>query len=215
MLVRFWMTSNPITVQAETVLDKALELMRSNKIRRLPVIRNDELCGILSLSDLYRFVAPDKTSNVMLPIEMAQQLLLYKVEDVMTPSPVSCSPNDALEDVGDLMRRQKIGAVPVTKKGQLEGIITESDILAAFAAITRLGTESKRICLRIPVETKIRDFYEISSLCEKYQLELLTLLTHPIEDAQEHLVMLRVRGPKVGAFLEALWNSKYQVLMVE
>jgi CBS domain-containing protein len=40
------------TVGPDTSLDQAVQLMRSNAIRRLPVVENDQAVGILSLGDL-------------------------------------------------------------------------------------------------------------------------------------------------------------------
>lgn len=46
------LTRSPVTVRPDTRLSEARELMAAHKVRRLPVVKNDELIGILSLGDV-------------------------------------------------------------------------------------------------------------------------------------------------------------------
>ena len=46
------MTSKVITVEAEESLDRAAEVMRENKVKRLPVVENGKLVGIITLTDI-------------------------------------------------------------------------------------------------------------------------------------------------------------------
>ncbi len=212
MLVRYWMASPAITARADMDLEATLDLMRQNKIRRLPIIADgNQLCGILALSDVYPFIGPHELNRAELTDEQRQRLRGLRVDAVMTPSPITCDRNAPLEEVGALMRRHRIGAVPVTEGDRLVGIITESDILGALANIARMGTDGRRICFRIPVEEKFDIFYTLVSLCQTNHMEILTLLTHPLS-TNSHLVMLRVRGENIESFVDALWRSHYEVL---
>jgi acetoin utilization protein AcuB len=211
MLVRFWMVKSPKTASVEMNLEEALDTMHQHSIRRLPVVKGDKLRGIIALSDLYPYVGPHALNRAALPEEAAAKLRSLRVSEVMSSPPVTCDLNAPLEEVGTLMRRRKIGALPVVHGDELVGIITESDVLAALANIAQMGTDGRRICFRMPVEEKIDIFYRIVSLCQKYGLEILTLLTHALSDGN-HLVMLRVRGQKVPEFIETLWKSHYEVI---
>ncbi|MFB3926816.1 MAG: CBS domain-containing protein [Syntrophales bacterium] len=213
MLVRYWMTESPWFAIEDMTLDEALGIMRRNRVRRLPVVRGKKLIGIVALSDLYRYIEPRNQGKASLPEDQAGKLHNIRVGEVMTHSPFTCERNTSLEEVGALMRRKKIGAVPVVDRDELVGIITESDILGALASIARMGSDGRRICFRIPVAKKMETFYEIVSLCEKNRLEILTLLTHPIQGNASHLVMLRVRGDRVEEFIDTLWKNHYEVLV--
>lgn len=46
------MTTKVITIRSDDSLDRAIELMRTNKVKRLPVVDEDKLVGIITLSDL-------------------------------------------------------------------------------------------------------------------------------------------------------------------
>jgi CBS domain-containing protein len=63
------MTPDPLTIEEETDLEKIVELMEKNDIKRLPVMRGDRLVGIVSRSNLLQAVAslvyeiPDPTAD--------------------------------------------------------------------------------------------------------------------------------------------------------
>jgi acetoin utilization protein AcuB len=214
MFVHFWMAKSPIVATEEMNLEEALYLMQRHKIRRMPVVRDEnDLCGIIAISDIYPFVGPHAMTKALLSEEVTEQLRNVSVASVMNKSPITCSRNATIDEIGVIMRREKIGAVPVLEGTKVVGIITESDILGALSNIAQIGSDSKRIFFRIPVMEKINTFYKIVSLCEQNELEILTILIHPIPEEHSHLVMLRVRGKKVPEFIDMLWRHHYEVLV--
>ncbi len=215
MIVRYWMTRSPQVTTETTNLYEAVESMRLHRIRRLPVVRGQKLCGIVTLSDVYRFVKPYALTTVILSDAVVDELSRHTVAEVMTPSPFTCEPNTPLEEVGEFMRKHRVGALPVLQDGQLIGIITESDVLSALVRIARYGADGKRICFRIFEQEKTEIFSKLFALCAKYGLEILTLLTHPVQEELSFLVMIRIRGERTAEFMEALWETHHRILMVE
>jgi acetoin utilization protein AcuB len=214
MFVHFWMAQSPIVATEEMNLEEALYTMRKHKIRRLPVVRDEsDLCGIIALSDIYPYVGPYAMTKALLSEEATEQLRNIHVASVMTKSPITCHRNATIDEIGAIMRRNKIGAIPVLEGTQLVGIITESDILGALSNIVQREPDNRRIFFRILVMEKIATFYKIISLCEQNDLEILTILIHPIPEEHSHLVMLRVCGKKVPEFINALWLYHYDVLL--
>jgi acetoin utilization protein AcuB len=214
MFVHFWMAKSIIVATEEMNLEEALYLMQRHKIRRLPVVRDEnDLCGIIVLSDIYPYVGPHAITKALLSEEVAEQLRNVRVASVMTKSPITCSRNATIDEIGIIMRSKKIGAVPVLEGTKVVGIITESDILGALSNIVQIGSDSKRIFFRIPIMEKIKTFYKIVSLCEHNELEILTIVIHPIPEEHSHLVMLRVRGKRVPEFIDMLWRHHYEVLV--
>jgi acetoin utilization protein AcuB len=208
------MAQSPIVATEEMNLEEALYVMQKHKIRRLPVVRDEnDLCGIIALSDIYPYVGPHAIAKALLSEEVTEKLRNVHVASVMTKSPLTCHPNATIDEIGVIMRRNKIGAVPVLEGAKLVGIITESDILGALSNITQREPDSKRIFFRIPVVDKVTTFYKIISLCEQNDLDILTILIHPIPEEHSHLVMLRVHGKKVSEFIDELWRSHYDVLL--
>jgi len=214
MFVHFWMAKSPIVATEEMSLEDALYLMHKYKIRRLPVVRGEnDLCGMIVISDIYPYVGPHAMTKALFSPEVAAQLRDVHVASAMTKSPITCDRNATIDEIGLIMRLNKIGAVPVVEGTKVVGIITESDILGALSSIAQMGTDSRRIFFRIPVLERINTFYKIVSLCEQNQLEILTILIHPIPEEQSHLVMMRVRGEKISEFINMLWRNHYEVLV--
>jgi CBS domain-containing protein len=59
-----------------------------------------------------------------------------EVESVMTRDVMSVQPSDSLTEAAALMRKERFGSVPVVEEGRLVGILTRSDVLAAFISLS-------------------------------------------------------------------------------
>jgi acetoin utilization protein AcuB len=129
-LVRDWMTSKPVTVSQNSPIREAYWLMIDNKIRRLPVMHNEQLVGIITLEDLRR-AEPSAGIGLDL-VKITDILSKMMVCQVMTKDPMTISPDASLIDAARMMLENKISALPVMEGSQLAGIITESDIFRAF-----------------------------------------------------------------------------------
>ncbi|MDD5171183.1 MAG: CBS domain-containing protein, partial [Syntrophales bacterium] len=151
MFVHFWMAKPPIVAKEDMSLEDALYLMQRRKIRRMPVVRGEnELCGIIAISDIYPYVGPHAMTKALLSEEVTKQLRKVRVGSIMTASPITCSPKATIDEIGVIMRRRKYGAVPVVEGTTVVGMITESDILGALSSIAQVGSDSRRILFRIP-----------------------------------------------------------------
>lgn len=135
--VRDWMTPNPVTVLPSTPSTNAYELMRERRIRRLPVVENGKLIGIVALSDLLKAGAHTQDNEAS----------KMRITLVMTTDPRTVTPETTLRQAAKLMLTHKISGLPVLDGDQLIGIITESDIFRAFMAdelvLAGLATEKE------------------------------------------------------------------------
>jgi len=132
MKIKDWITREVITIKPEASVKEAFMLLKSMGIRHLPVVKNGVLKGIVTDRDLRR----PKLSDVFKSWDQLYRINdEIQVEDIMA-SPALTIPEDAtIQEAAKIMAKNRIGALPVTdKKGKLDGIITESDILRAFAA---------------------------------------------------------------------------------
>jgi CBS domain-containing protein len=124
MYVHEHMRQSPITISPDADLQSALHMLQARAVRRLPVI--DEtgcVVGIVTERDLLLAAS----HYVAAPIE---------IDSIMRRSVVTTTPDMPLADAALLMVQHKIGGLPVLDTEQrLIGIITESDIFRAFAAL--------------------------------------------------------------------------------
>ena len=132
MTIRRKMSHKPITISPDkTVLD-ALDVMKKNSIRHLPVVDGKKFVGFVSEFDL---------REVRL-LPLSEDIL---VRDVMVKDPITISPEESLEDAARLIFKHKIGGLPVLENGKLVGVLTSKDILAAFIEMMGVLEASSRI----------------------------------------------------------------------
>ncbi len=126
-LVREWMTAPVLTVALHTPISTVHQLMKDNNIRRLPVVENDKLVGIITLGDV-REASPSQATALSI-WELNYLWAQLTVEKVMSSPVLTVKPDDLLIDAASLMLDHKIGGLPVVSgDGRLVGILTESDI---------------------------------------------------------------------------------------
>jgi acetoin utilization protein AcuB len=131
MLVGERMTKNPIVIRDDTPINKALKTMQDNKVRRLPVL-NDKgaLVGIVSERDLL-FASPSPATSLSI-YELHYLLSRITVADVMTTEVITVTEDAPLQEAARIMADNRIGGLPVERKGELVGIITETDLFKIF-----------------------------------------------------------------------------------
>lgn len=127
-LVANWMTADPITIKPDAALADAHALLRENNIRRLPVVDDEgELVGIVTLGDV-REASPSDATTLSI-WELNYLLAKLKIEEIMTPDPITVDASDTIVEAARLMMENKVSGLPVLDPdGSLVGIITESDI---------------------------------------------------------------------------------------
>jgi acetoin utilization protein AcuB len=130
--------SSPVQVtRPDAPAWEALGLMRRHRIRRLPVVEGGVLVGIVTWTDVVRVQPPAVGGQWQIPNLSAGIF----VHHLMTPSPLTVGPQTPLQEAAALMRRHKIGGLPVVEEGRLVGIVTESDVFEAFADIFRTAAD--------------------------------------------------------------------------
>jgi len=145
------MTPRPVTVTKDISVDKALRLMHSERIRRLPVVdKHGNLVGIVSELDLLK-VSPSPATTLSI-YEIPYLLSKIKMEDVMTKDVITVAEDTVLEEAARIMADNKIGGLPVMRDGKLVGIITETDLFKVFLEMMGARQEGVRLSVLIPEE---------------------------------------------------------------
>src|SRR5687767_12641507 len=114
------MTPDPASCTPETSVGEAATLMRDNDCGSIPVVENTtsrRLVGTVTDRDLaIRVLAAGKGPDVL-------------VREVMTPDPVTCVPDDEVEDLRQVMIERQVRRIPVVDTdGNLAGIVAQADI---------------------------------------------------------------------------------------
>lgn len=125
-LVQDLMTPDPVTICPTTTLPEAYRLMKGCGVRRLPVVDNGCLVGIVTLRDV-REATPLGSAPLNL-YETTFELARLTIGEIMAHNPISVAPNTSVEAAAHLMLEHKISGVPVVDGSRLVGILTESGI---------------------------------------------------------------------------------------
>jgi len=102
--------------------------MHEHGVRHLPIVRGARLAGVLSDRDLRK----DHASTTC-------------VQDVMTLNPASISPDASVDEAAVIMEKHKFSALPVVEKARVVGILTTTDVLRAFVALSGAAEPTTRI----------------------------------------------------------------------
>jgi acetoin utilization protein AcuB len=135
MKISSLMIPDPITIKENSSIEEAIELMKINAIRHLPVVsKGNRLDGFVTLADLKHGLIPSMLGDISL-------------KDLMIKNPIVVGPEDDIEIAAQLIYKHKIGGMPVVQNNRLVGIITATDILRTFIDMMGLLTASSRIDL--------------------------------------------------------------------
>lgn len=206
MYVRSRMTANPFTLAPESTVAEAFELMRNKKIRRVPVVKNGKLVGIISERQLLE-VSPSPATSLSV-FEINYLLSKTKIESIMTKKVITVSPDNLLEEAALKMRENHIGGLPVVDDGKVVGIITETDIFDSFLEILgRKDVNSSRIAIEID-EDKPGILAQVAGIIAGYGINI----THLVIFRNELIV--RVNTLNVQDTLKALESNGYKIISV-
>lgn len=147
MQVQEVMTKNVISIGADEPIVKAAKLMLENHISGLPVVdKGGELVGIVTEGDFLRRREvgtqrrrPKWLEFIVGPGRLAKEYVQTsgrKVEEIMTPDPLTVGEGDTLEKVVELMERHHIKRLPVIRVGRMVGIVSRANLMHALATLS-------------------------------------------------------------------------------
>jgi CBS domain-containing protein len=127
-----WMSAPPIVVAPTLTLAEAQRLMEQRRVRRLPVVDNGRLVGIVTSGDL-RAAGPSAATTLSV-YEWRALLEQATVAECMTRDPIVIAPDAPVLYAARQMLLHKISGLPVVEEGRVVGIITESDLFRLLIA---------------------------------------------------------------------------------
>ena len=191
------MIPNPITITAQASISEAIELMKINSIRHLPVVaKNDMLQGFITLADLKQGLIPSMLGDLNL-------------RDLMIKDPVTVSPDDDIEFAAQLIYNHKIGGMPVVKDGRLTGIITATDILRAF--IDMMGILSSTSRIDVVIDDRPNSFKKALQIINETGADIINV-GRTAQQTGRQIYFFRLGACKTGAIKKTLEKEGYEVL---
>lgn len=194
MLVRQWMMPNPVTVGPDDSLLTCRNRLKEKRIRRLPVVEDGRVVGIVSDRDVRSASASSATT---LEVHELQYLLSeLKVRDFMTANPITITPDRPVVEAAMIMLDSKIGGLPVTEEdGTLVGVLTDNDIFKLLVEIT--GVRQGGLELDFAIPDSPGGMRGLLELLRGHQARIVSVLT-AYEDGRRH-VTIRIRSMEEAA----------------
>ena len=196
MKIHSLMIPDPITITANATIGEAIELMKINSIRHLPVVTNGKtLVGFLTLADLKQGLIPSMLGDLTL-------------HDLMIKDPITVSPDDEIEIAAQLIYKNKIGGMPVVKGNQLVGIITATDILRTF--IDMMGILSSTSRIDVVIGDKAGGLKKALQIINDKGGDIINV-GMTTQQTGKRIYYFRLAACKTGAIKEALEKHGYEV----
>ena len=122
--VQKFMTTTPHSIGKSQTLARAHDVMRSHKIRHLPVLEGGKLVGIVTERDLHLVETLRDVDPSNVTVEEAMSEHVYAVE-----------PDTSLDVVAETLAEHKYGSAIVMQNGKVVGIFTTNDACRALAEL--------------------------------------------------------------------------------
>jgi acetoin utilization protein AcuB len=174
MLIKDWMTPDPVTITDDTSMIKAIHIMKQKRFRRLPVVHQGKLVGMVTDRDL-KEASPSKATTLDVH-ELYYLLAELQVKEIMSRNPVTVALDDTVEHAAQVMLEQTISGLPVLDGGKLAGIITQSDVFRAFMHITGITQGGVQFALRL--EDRPGILKEVADMLRARGARLVSLLSY-------------------------------------
>jgi acetoin utilization protein AcuB len=134
LTVSDYMTPNPIVVEPEDPLMRALEIVRLRGVRRLPVTVGGMLVGLITDGDIKRAEPSMLTDS---EAHFNRVMEETPISRIMVQNPVTTTTDAPLLEAADILLNTKYGALPVVAGGHVVGILTDNDLIRALVDVLR------------------------------------------------------------------------------
>jgi acetoin utilization protein AcuB len=199
MRVKKLMARKLVTIPPNTSILKAMEVMRKNSIRHLPVVDGEKLMGFLTEGDL-------RQGSLLSMVDKVS------IEDVMIKNPVCISPEAGIEEAAKLVFKHKIGGLPVLKGNKLVGILTIVDILKAFIEMMGLLKTSSRF--DVILGNNPHAFADVSRVFKEHHAEIISVGMSRHKDRKKRIYYFRCEKCPVNPIRKSLEEKGYRVVSV-
>jgi acetoin utilization protein AcuB len=212
MFVSDWMTTKVYTVDPDSTVTDAMILIREKKVKHIPVLKGEELRGIVSDTDI-RDYSPSTASSLDI-YELHYLLGKARVKEIMKKDVVTIGADAPIEEAAMLLCDRDIGSLPVLDGKKLVGIISDRDIFRALVDITGVRHGGHRICLQ--VADRPGSIREVTDLVRKHGFHLQGILTsyEGLPEGRRNIV-IRTHGGGDFVPLKAELFAAYQGVRIK
>jgi acetoin utilization protein AcuB len=206
------MMRNPVFVDENDSMKKAMDLLKEREIRHLPVLKDGEkLVGVLTERDIKQ--ASPSPATALEIREIYYLLDKVKVKQIMTRRPYTVSSSAPIEEAALIMREKKIGCLPVVEEGRLVGILTETDILDAF--IEAMGVNGPGYRMELALPNRPGMLFEVVKLMKDFEANVVSVATAAHDDSDRKILILRLEAKNYKVLKAAVKKAGFEMLSAD
>jgi len=208
MIVGMYMNKDVKVISPEASLVEATRKMFQHHIRRLVVTIEESVVGIVCHRDLVN-AFPDHI-NPFSAFGLAELNLTTKIEEIMKYPVITVDPSEPIERAAWLMIKHRIGVLPVTSKGKLVGIITESDIFRIFANLFSGEVGSVRITFDLTESENVLSL--LVDVTQEFGIDLVSFIS--FHEKGRRMAVAWIQGRQVQKVIDELWASGHPIMNI-
>ena len=211
MYVKDYMTVNPITIDPDVTLLKALEIMGRNHFHRLPVVKGDKLVGLITEGLVNDHSGKNSTSLSI--YELNYLLSRTYASDIMIQDVKTVSPDAWIEEAAEIMLHNSVNVLPVVDNdNHVVGIITEKDLFKAFLNLTGYRHRGTRFVVKL--QDKPGAFQKVCALFEQEDANLENIGVYHSKERGVEVVIRATGEVSVEKMTEVLKDAGIDVANV-
>ena len=212
MRVRDFMKTDVITADINTPIMAALEIMKHNRIKRLPITKSGGFAGFVTRA-MIRDASPSAATSLSV-YELNYLISKMTVEQIMIKDPITIAPDLPVEEAIWLGKARGIGGFPVIENGELVGIITESDISGVVSKALGLGeADGKRITI-VTSGKRFGYLKDLGDVLDSHEIPIMSIMSIPKSEKGDWFLILRVQTEDAEIAVEDLKKRGFNVVDV-
>jgi acetoin utilization protein AcuB len=204
MFVGERMTFPVVMVSPDMPIQDALQLMKRERIRRAPVVKDGALVGIVSDKDLlYASPSPATSLSVW---ELNYLLSKVTVDQVMTTKIITVAEETTIEEAARIMADSKIGGMPVVRGKAVVGIITETDVFRLM--LEMMGAREQAVRVTALVSDRLEELVDLANAIAGANGKIIALGTFD-KDSDHRELVVKISGlekEKVAKLVDQIIN---------
>ena len=136
--VRDVMQTSVYAVSPQVNLFSAAQVMLDSRVRRLPAVINDEVVGIVTITDILKHILIEE-KHIPAVLEDSELALDESVEEIMIRDVARVDPETDIGNAANQMLKEDVSSLVVVRDEKLEGIISRIDLISGLARISGIG----------------------------------------------------------------------------
>jgi len=132
LTVDSFMSPNVVTAPAQTTIEKMTRMIIQKGFRRMPVVQDGVLMGIVTASDIMKYLGSGEAFEKVVTGDIGE-VMSQPIKILIKRGLIATEKRADLGNAARKMMENDIGSLPVMDRGSLAGILTERDYVRALA----------------------------------------------------------------------------------